>query len=781
MKNLIITLSISLLFVNIFGQQIGIGTNSPDTSAVLDIQSTSSGLLIPRMTTAQRNAIFSPANGLLVYDTNTNSFWFYNGSWNNLITVNTNTQNSLDQAYNEGGAGAGRKITANDSAVIINGEDGLYVTGTLGQGTDVEIEGGGTRMFFNPKKSAFRVGTLDSLIPGAEYWNNVNIGLHSIAMGYNTKASANYSVSIGGGDNGRVTLSSGEHAISIGNNTNASNTNSMALGTESIASGVQSIAIGGSIGSGLSISRTIASGKNSLALGTATTALGFYSTSMGFFTQANAPYSTSIGNNTIANGFSSTVIGQYNRPIVSTQNNFNNSTPLFIIGNGTDNISDTSNAFTVYFDGRVQINDEYTLPTTDGTANQIMKTDGAGQVSFATIPDNSNTNELQYTDTFTFIGTTLGLSLSNDGIPAKTVDLSSLQDGTGTDDQIIDTFTLAGTILSLSIENDGEPVKTVDLSSLQDGKNTLNEAYDEGGRGMGSTILADSGAVRILGEDGLFVGGVYGQGDSILNTGISSKMFFNPKKAAFRAGYSYGDGWYNRNVGNYSFSTGFYTKAKGLVSAAFGSLSTANGENSISLGSNTISNGKNSSSFGLYNVANGANSTVVGLYNDTIVTVETTSSAQTPLFIVGNGSFTTRNNAFVVFKNGKVGVGTNTPGKRFEVGANGDGTKARANSWLTFSDRRWKTNFKKIENPLDKISKINGYYYNWKNKKDKSLQVGVIAQEIEAVLPEIVDTDNQGYKSVDYAKIVALLIESTKAQQKEIENLKKEIENLKLK
>lgn len=60
--------------------QIGIGTTSPDASAVLDMTSTTQGVLIPRMTTAQRTAIASPAIGLQVYDTDTNSVWIYNGA-----------------------------------------------------------------------------------------------------------------------------------------------------------------------------------------------------------------------------------------------------------------------------------------------------------------------------------------------------------------------------------------------------------------------------------------------------------------------------------------------------------------------------------------------------------------------------------------------------------------------------------------------------------------------------------------------------------------------------
>ena len=57
--------------------QVGIGTNSPEASSALDISSTEKGLLIPRMTTAQRTAIANPANSLLVFDTETNSYWSY--------------------------------------------------------------------------------------------------------------------------------------------------------------------------------------------------------------------------------------------------------------------------------------------------------------------------------------------------------------------------------------------------------------------------------------------------------------------------------------------------------------------------------------------------------------------------------------------------------------------------------------------------------------------------------------------------------------------------------
>jgi len=68
------------LLLNPNGGSVGIGTTSPNASALLDVTSTTQGLLPPRMTTTQRNAISSPAAGLMIYNTTTNKLNFYNGS-----------------------------------------------------------------------------------------------------------------------------------------------------------------------------------------------------------------------------------------------------------------------------------------------------------------------------------------------------------------------------------------------------------------------------------------------------------------------------------------------------------------------------------------------------------------------------------------------------------------------------------------------------------------------------------------------------------------------------
>jgi len=85
--------------------QIGIGTNTPDNSAVLDVTSTSQGVLIPRMTQAERIGIATPATGLLMYQTDvTTGFYYYNGTvWTTFgssgweLTGNTGTNSAVDK------------------------------------------------------------------------------------------------------------------------------------------------------------------------------------------------------------------------------------------------------------------------------------------------------------------------------------------------------------------------------------------------------------------------------------------------------------------------------------------------------------------------------------------------------------------------------------------------------------------------------------------------------------------------------------------------------------
>jgi hypothetical protein len=123
--------------------------------------------------------------------------------------------------------------------------------------------------------------------------------------------------------------------------------------------------------------------------------------------------------------------------------------------------------------------------------------------------------------------------------------------------------------------------------------------------------------------------------------------------------------------------------------------------------------------------------------------------------------------------NGALGVGTSTPVTVGLIRATNDVIAYYG------SDSRLKENVTPIANPLEKIRQIGGYEYDWIPMEgiheNEGHDIGVIAQEIESILPEIVTTRENGYKAVKYDRIVALLIECIKEQQKQINDLKNKL------
>ncbi|GGK42956.1 hypothetical protein GCM10007963_08760 [Lutibacter litoralis] len=149
-----------LLFITFFClgtfsyAQVGIGTTNPDASAMLEIQSNSKGVLIPRMNTLARTGIASPAAGLLVFDTVTNSFWYYNSGWVELVSEKTLVDTDNDTKIEV------EKVTDTDP----NGDEINFTTrnvermkigndGEILMGTDLSDQGDG-----NPPKTYFEIG-----------------------------------------------------------------------------------------------------------------------------------------------------------------------------------------------------------------------------------------------------------------------------------------------------------------------------------------------------------------------------------------------------------------------------------------------------------------------------------------------------------------------------------------------------------------------------------------------------------------------------------------------
>ena len=142
---------------------VGVGTTTPNSTAVLDLTSTSQGILVPRMSTTNRTSISSPATGLMVYDNTLNNFYYYNGSaWTAIgsatspwTTSGTNIQNS-----NSGNVGIGKAPKHgmdvsnginSDSSYLIKGTQVLSIKGTsdieMGPGAGSSLAGGTQNLF----------------------------------------------------------------------------------------------------------------------------------------------------------------------------------------------------------------------------------------------------------------------------------------------------------------------------------------------------------------------------------------------------------------------------------------------------------------------------------------------------------------------------------------------------------------------------------------------------------------------------------------------------------
>ncbi len=317
------------------GVAINNGGTPAHSSAMLDVSATNKGMLAPRMTMTQRNAISSPATGLLIFQTDaTPGFYYYNGTawvavsggasggyWDPSGTADIHNNNS-------GNVGIGTttplaKLHVSDSNVVFNAIG--YTTATTPG--NPPISGAGRRMMWYADKAAFRAGGVNGT-----QWDAANIGNYSFAAGNNSTASGENSTAIGLNND-----ASGETSTAMGVNATASGVNTTAIGYYSNATGdysavlgrgtalgMNSIAIGGWAegNESVALANGVTTGHGSLAMGTGATATGDvaiafgstvasgeYSTSMGFNTSSSGSRATAMGNSTTASGLNATAMG----------------------------------------------------------------------------------------------------------------------------------------------------------------------------------------------------------------------------------------------------------------------------------------------------------------------------------------------------------------------------------------------------------------------------------------------------------------------------------------
>jgi hypothetical protein len=161
-----------------------------------------------------------------------------------------------------------------------------------------------------------------------------------------------------------------------------------------------------------------------------------------------------------------------------------------------------------------------------------------------------------------------------------------------------------------------------------------------------------------------------------------------------------------------------------------------------------------------------------GVTHGTAVITQVTSDGGWGLdFRVDNKSTNTAATTSRMFlsTSGEVGIGDTTPSYKLDV----NGTIRATGDVIAYSDIRVKENIKTIDNAVNKVKALRGVEYNKIDSTEKS--IGVIAQEIEEVIPEVVREDDQGMKSVAYGNITAVLIEAIKEQQNQIDELKNQL------
>lgn len=660
----------SMISISAYSQNISI-SNDPaaiaDPSSMLDVQSTTKGLLVPRMTAAQKMAIINPAKGLLVYQTDTDSGFYYNtGSKESPKWISFQNQST---------------------GWSTKGNAGTDTTNNFIGTTDV------VPLVF--RQNNVKSGLLDSIRAetalGYRAMFATTIGTHNAAFGYKAME-----LNVDGTNNTAI----GSNAL----RQNTSGNNNTAVGFTSLranTTGVNNTAFGSAaLFSNITGSYNHASGYGSLNHNT------------------EGVFNTAVGNIALV----SNTTGSSNSAVGSDALRYN------VSGNNNIGIGYTSLYFNNTGDNNIGI----------GVGTMFNNNSGYSNIA---------------------IGAQALLNTGNRSNLIAIGDSALYNNGTNATQPFHGTANTA--IGSKSLYRNTIGSKNTGLGWMTLNANTTGE-YNTGigASALSATTTGYANTAVGSGSMSANIGGIYNTAIGF-NAGPSAGNLQNSTAIGAFASVSCNSCLVLGNQENVGIGTP--NPVNRLDVATNNNWDLTNTEGDVRFGNSTYRlkigvalGGGGAGGVGLMQYGNpgGYNVMMLGSQGNGI------------LYLNGNTS--------------KVGIGFDNPSEKLSV----NGNICYTGSIGACSDIRYKTNFQPIKDPLQKIISMNGFYYNWNREKfpgmafNDSRQLGFSAQEVEALFPEIVQTNDKGYKSVDYGRLTPVLVEAIKEQQKDIIALKEIVQQL---
>lgn len=613
-----------------------------------------------------------------------------------------------------------------DSNVVFSGPAVVPITTSFVPG----VEGAGARMSWFPQKAAFRAGYVNS-----NGWDAVFTGRFSFAAGINTASL------------GEAAFASGNGSQAIGNNSTAMGFNALAFGNNSVALGNNPFTQGeNSFGTGF---QNRATGYSSAVFGNNNEAAGSASFATGYFNKASGYLSASFGEQNKAKSDVSFVIGRYNDTTAISS--------LFEIGYGTaDNLR--RNAITVIntgFTGIHTINPQAGLHV---DRQQVVFT-AAGDVPAVagnTAIAGAGRRMMWYPDKAAFrVGYAGGSDWDKDNVGKYSFAAGNRSVGLGE----------SSTALGASIAN--KSFSTALGNAFADGD--MSAALGQG-HAFGQYSLAVGNGYSV-GEYSVAIGkSVISKAFGSVSLGAYGDLTDNSSETEFGAALT--DRIFQLANGNESQSKNAITVLRngkmGIGTVTPRSMIDIRGENNWDLqnteGDFRIGNDQYRIKMGVALGGGGAGAATI--------------RAAGGIERLNLGA----NNINIITLNGvgaNVGIGTENPSQKLQVIGN-----ILASGTITPSDLRYKKDIRPVQHPLEKIQLLGGYTYRYKTTEfpfmgfEDTEQLGLIAQEVEKVFPQLVVTGSDGYKAVDYVKLVPVLLEGIKELVKENKKQQQQIDEL---